>query len=67
MILKSSREASMESTFDQQHPDLIMVHSTKDVAVGTVLIVLSTLDKWYRSGMFINRHKLKMVLKNARP
>ena len=42
---KSSGEDQMGSTFYQRYPDFLMVHSTRDVAVGTLLHGFSTLEK----------------------
>ena len=58
VVSKSWVEAHMASTFDQQYLEFIMGHSTRDMAVGTLLPKFSTLDKGYRSGMFGTCHQL---------
>ena len=55
----SSGEARVESTFDQRYTAFIVGQSTRDVAVGTLLPGLSTLEKWYQEGTFGTCHELE--------
>ena len=36
----------MVRTFDQRYSDFLVARSTQDVSVGTLLPILSTLEKW---------------------
>ena len=44
---KSSGEVCVASTYDQQYPAFLVGHSTRDVAVDTLLTGWSTLVKWF--------------------
>ena len=56
----------MASTFYKRYPAFLVGTSTWDVAVGTLLPVLSTIDKWSQAGMFGIWHELDRDLKNLR-
>ena len=55
---KSSGEACVAITFEKRYPDFLVGHSTLDVAVGTLLPGLYTLDKWSQAGEFGTRHEI---------
>ena len=63
---KSSGEAHVASTLDQQYPEFLVRYSTRYVAVGTLLPRLSTLDVWSWEGAFGTRHELDREINNAR-
>ena len=63
---KSSVEAHVKSTFDQRYPLFLGGHSSRDMDIGTLLPILSTFDKFSRSGISGTRHKLERDLMNAR-
>ena len=56
----------MASTFDQRYPSFLVGQSTQDLAVGTLLPIFSTLEKWSRAGTFGTHHELERDLKNSR-
>ena len=66
VVFKSSGEACVASTFYYRYPSFIVGHSTQDMYVGTLIPILSTPDKWSRSGTFGTRHELEGELKNDR-
>ena len=56
MGINSSGGACVASTFDHRYSDFLVGHSTLDVAVGKLLTVFSTLEKWSRAVTFGTRH-----------
>ena len=63
---KFSGKSGMASMFDQGYPAFLVVLSTQNVAAGTLLPVLSTLDQWSWAGKFGTWHELKREINNAR-
>ena len=48
----TSGEAQVANTYNQCYPVFLVGHSSHDIAVGTLLPRLSTLDEWSRAGNF---------------
>ena len=61
---KTSGGAWLVITLDQGYPDFLVGRSSCNVAVGTLLPGLSTLDKWTQSGTFWTRHDMERELRN---
>ena len=64
--LMSSKETYVVSTFDKRYPPFLVLNYTRYVAVRTLLLGLSTIDKWYQEGMFDTNNELERYIKNAR-